>query len=58
MAVALVRRFWRDEEGADATEYALLAALIAVAIITGASMLGTSIGSLFQSLAGTIGGAA
>ena len=43
----LARRFWTDESGADATEYALLAALIAVAIVTGASSLGTNIGSLF-----------
>ncbi len=43
----LARRFWMEEDGADATEYALLAALIAVAIVTGASSLGTNIGSLF-----------
>jgi pilus assembly protein Flp/PilA len=42
-----IKRFLVEEHGADATEYALLAALIAVAIIGGASMLGDQIGALF-----------
>jgi pilus assembly protein Flp/PilA len=50
----MVKRFWTDETGADATEYALLAALIAVAIITGAQTLGDNIGSLFLGVADTI----
>ncbi len=53
--MTLIRRFWMEEEGADATEYALLAALIAVAIIGGATTLGGGINNLFMTLAGTIG---
>ncbi len=35
--------FLKDESGATAIEYGLIAALIAVAIISGARLLGTSI---------------
>ncbi len=48
--MSTVRRFWADEEGADATEYALLAALVAVGIIGGATSLGTKISSLFTNI--------
>ncbi len=40
----------RNEEAVTAIEYALLAALIAVAIIAGASMLGKDIGNVFSSV--------
>jgi pilus assembly protein Flp/PilA len=42
-----VERFLKDESGATAIEYGLIAALIAVAIITAASQLGTQIGTTF-----------
>jgi pilus assembly protein Flp/PilA len=47
----------RNEEGATAAEYALLVALIAVAIIVGARALGTSINDKLQGVADTITGA-
>jgi len=43
--------FLRDEEGASAIEYALLVALIALAIVAGATTLGTRIGAMFTSAA-------
>jgi pilus assembly protein Flp/PilA len=43
--------FLRDEEGASAIEYALLVALIALAITAGATTLGTRIGGMFNSAA-------
>jgi pilus assembly protein Flp/PilA len=43
-----LKRLVVEEEGADATEYALLAALVAVAIIGGATFLGGRINSLFN----------
>jgi pilus assembly protein Flp/PilA len=46
--------FLRDEEGASAIEYALLVTLIALAIVAGATALGTNIGALFTSAAGKI----
>ena len=43
--------FLQDEEGASAIEYALLVALIALAITAGATTLGTRIGGMFNSAA-------
>jgi|WetSurMetagenome_2_1015567.scaffolds.fasta_scaffold1658778_1 pilus assembly protein Flp/PilA len=40
--------FIRDEQGASAIEYALLVALIALAITAAATTLGTSISGMFQ----------
>ena len=40
----------RDKRGATAIEYGLLAGLIAVAIIVGAGLAGTSLGSLFDAI--------
>ena len=47
----LVARFAKDESGATAIEYGLIAALIAVAIIAGANALGTAINEKFNSIA-------
>ena len=41
------RKLIRDESGATAIEYALIASLISVAIITTATQVGTSIGDVF-----------
>ena len=46
----LPARFAKDESGATAIEYGLIAALISVAIVAGASALGGSIDGLFASL--------
>ena len=43
--------FLRDEEGASAIEYALLVALIALAITAGATTLGTKISAMFNNAA-------
>ena len=48
MNTTLIMRLLREEAGADATEYALLAALIAVALIVGAATLGGGINNLFD----------
>jgi len=42
-----VSRFLKDESGATAIEYGLIAALISVVIITGATAIGTSLNSTF-----------
>jgi pilus assembly protein Flp/PilA len=46
-----VKLFVRDESGATAIEYGLIAALIAVAIIVGAGNLGKAINSKFVNVA-------
>ena len=53
----LVAKFAKDESGATAIEYGLIAALIAVAIIAGAGMIGTKLNSKFALIATTISGA-
>ncbi|RCW79107.1 Flp family type IVb pilin [Phyllobacterium bourgognense] len=44
----LFARFLKDETGASAVEYALIVALIAVAIIGTTSKLGTNIKDMFE----------
>jgi pilus assembly protein Flp/PilA len=43
-------RLVHDESGATAIEYGLIAALIAVAIITAATSVGTSLSSTFNTV--------
>ncbi|OLP45463.1 Flp family type IVb pilin [Rhizobium oryziradicis] len=43
-------RFIKDESGATAIEYGLIAALIAVAIIAGATTLGNSLNAAFSGI--------
>lgn len=50
----LVSRFVKNESGATAIEYGLIAALISVAIIGGATALGTSINSTFTTVSGKL----
>ncbi len=47
---SILRSLATEEDGAPATEYALLAALVAVAMILGATFLGTSINSIFNKI--------
>lgn len=46
----LFARFMKDESGATAIEYGLIAALISVALITGATSLGSALDTQFESL--------
>ena len=48
----LLKAFARDETGATAIEYGLIASLIAVALIAGATTLGTKISTNFTGIAG------
>ena len=54
----LVFRFVRDESGATAIEYGLLAALIAVVLITAVTSLGRNVSTSFSKIANSIGKAA
>ncbi len=51
-----ISSFFKREDGASAIEYAIIAGLIAVAIITAATLLGNNMGDLFDTIATTIGG--
>ena len=51
-----VTRFMKDESGATAIEYGLIAALIAVVIIGGATALGTKVGATLNAIGTAVGG--
>ena len=44
------KRLLKDDEGATAIEYGLIAALIAVVIITGVTAVGTKLSATFDTL--------
>ncbi len=48
---AILKKMLRSEDGATAIEYGLIAALIAIAIIGGATALGGGLDGLFQGIA-------
>jgi pilus assembly protein Flp/PilA len=47
-----LKMLWSDEAAPTAVEYGLMVALIAVVIIVGAAMLGTSVQTTFENVAG------
>ena len=50
-------RFAKDESGATAIEYGLIAALIALAVITGAGTIGSQLKRIFGDIGGELTGA-
>ena len=52
----VVTKFIKDESGATAIEYGLIASLIAVAIIVGAKLLGENLNDLFDRVAKCVAG--
>jgi pilus assembly protein Flp/PilA len=50
----LIKRFVNDEEGADATEYALIIGLIALAIVVAVQTLGTKLSTGFNNIGNTV----
>lgn len=53
----IMKRFVKDESGATAIEYGLIAALIAVGIIAAAQLLGAQIASTFDQVRQAMAGA-
>ena len=51
----LILKFWRDETGATAIEYGLIAAGISVAIITVVNSLGSQLKSTFTNISTQLG---
>jgi len=48
-----MRNLFKSEEGVTAIEYGILAALIAVAIIVGAGLVGVNLNNLFTTISGS-----
>lgn len=46
----MIKNFWKDEEGATAIEYGLIAGLIAVAIVATVGLLGDEINTTFKTI--------
>jgi pilus assembly protein Flp/PilA len=55
--MSTIRKFLRDESGATAIEYGLIAALVSVAIIGALSLLGNSLSDTFNTVADNLTGA-
>ena len=49
-----VRRFLSDAAGATAIEYALVASLISITIIAGATAIGTSLSGTFTTISNSL----
>lgn len=53
--MSTIRKFVKDESGATAIEYGLIAALVSVAIIGVLTTLGTNLTTTFNSVANNLG---
>ena len=52
----MIKNFLRDETGLELSEYAVAAALVAIAVVVAFTKLGTAIGTKINGLAATISG--
>lgn len=52
---AHISRFISDDSGATAIEYGLIGALLSLAIIVGAGLLGNSVSNLFMKVGNGVG---
>ena len=52
--VTAIRKFLKDESGVTAMEYGLIAALISIAVITGALSVGGSLSDLYLMLSNKV----
>ncbi|MEY4965642.1 MAG: hypothetical protein RL274_1225 [Pseudomonadota bacterium] len=50
----ILKNFWKNEDGATAIKYGLIAALIAVVIITGVTAVGTSLSTTFTNISSNL----
>jgi pilus assembly protein Flp/PilA len=53
----MLKNFLKDESGATAIEYGLIAALVSVAAIAGFNAVGGSLNGLFTGISGELDGA-
>lgn len=50
----LLKAFLKDETGATAVEYGLIAAMVSIAVIAGASSIGSKLGTVFNTLSSSL----
>jgi pilus assembly protein Flp/PilA len=53
--MSTIRKFLKDESGATAIEYGLIAALVSVAIIAMLTLLGNNLNQTFKEVANELG---
>jgi Flp pilus assembly pilin Flp len=58
MTLTLLKRLFRDEDGQDLIEYALLATFVSLVAIAGAQALGTALDGWYNAVAGQVDDAA
>ena len=46
---------WRDENGATAIEYAMIAGVVSIAILVGLTALGGNVSNLYNSISNAVG---
>jgi len=51
---SLLRRLWRDEQGQDIAEYAVMLAVILLLVVGTIKLIGTNANSTFSNVASTI----
>lgn len=56
--LSILRSFKKNDSGATAIEYGLIAALIAVGLVTALTTLGTDLGGIFGDVSAELTGAA
>jgi pilus assembly protein Flp/PilA len=54
--IPAVKAFIQEEDGITAIEYGLIAALVGVAIVTGATLLGGNLNTLFSAIGNKLNG--
>ena len=54
----ILKSYMNREEGQDLIEYALIAGLLALAAVVALGLLGDSLGTMWNNLAGEVGAAA
>ena len=54
--LTLIKRFFSHDDGATATEYAMLVVFVALAIAVGAQTLGGGINTIFSKITDTVTG--
>lgn len=50
----MIRAFFSDEDGVTAIEYGLLASLIAIMVVAGATIIGVNLDVIFKYIGGKI----
>jgi pilus assembly protein Flp/PilA len=53
-AMSFVKEFLRDESGATAIEYGLIAALVAVVLVTAIGTMGNKLSKVFQTVSSSL----